>query len=393
MTAVSSPLSAYEALVRAGRLEGDPVQRAAAFRLDRLADELRAYRPSRASFWRRWLRPERGAAPRGLYLHGDVGRGKTMLMDLFFEMAPVAKKRRVHFHAFMLEVHDRINEWRRAHRANGAESPLPPLARRLAAEARLLCLDEFQVTNIADAMILARLFAALFDHGVVVVATSNTAPDDLYAGGLQREIFLPFIDILKANADVLSLDGDVDYRLHRLDGMPVYHTPLTAAARAALEATFVALTDGARGEPVAVEVKGRRFEIPRFAKGVAFLTFADLCEKPLGAADYAALATHARTVLISDIPRLGPEKRNEVARFVTLIDTLYDRHVRLICSAEAPPAELYMEGDGSEAFRRAASRLVEMQSTAYIHGKQTRDASATMGRIGAETGEKVSFRA
>jgi cell division protein ZapE len=287
-----------------------------------------------------------------------------MLMDLFFETAPVEKKRRVHFHEFMLEVHDRLHRHRQEAAAEGEDVAV--LADAIAADATLLCFDEFQVTNIADAMLLGRLFAALFDLGVVVVATSNVAPDELYAGGLQRERFLPFIDLLKERLDILALDGLMDYRLARLQGMRVYHQPLDAAASAALDEAFAQLTDGAAGEPATLTVQGRRLAVPRAAKGVARFRFADLCERPLGAADYIAIATHFHTVVLAEIPQMSRAQRNEARRFMTLIDALYEHKVNLVCSAAAAPDALYAEGDGAFEFRRTASRLMEMQSRDYL---------------------------
>jgi cell division protein ZapE len=287
-----------------------------------------------------------------------------MLMDLFFETAPVEKKRRVHFHEFMLEVHDRLHRHRQE--AAGEGDDVAVLADVIAGDATLLCFDEFQVTNIADAMLLGRLFAALFDLGVVVVATSNVAPDELYAGGLQRERFLPFIDLLKERLDILALDGLMDYRLARLQGMRVYHQPLDAAASAALDEAFAQLTDGAAGEPATLTVQGRRLAVPRAAKGVARFRFADLCERPLGAADYIAIATHFHTVVLAEIPQMSRAQRNEARRFMTLIDALYEHKVNLVCSAAAAPDALYAEGDGAFEFRRTASRLMEMQSRDYL---------------------------
>jgi cell division protein ZapE len=293
-----------------------------------------------------------------------------MLMDLFFASAPVPAehKRRVHFHAFMLEVHQRLHAWRT--RTKGAESdPIPKLAGEIAAETWLLCFDEFQVTNIADAAILGRLFAALFEDGVVVVATSNRPPDDLYLGGLQRELFLPFIALMKERLDVIALDGGVDYRLLRLRGRPVYYQPLNAASAKALDAAFATLTengdDGAPA-PCTLTVQGRKLQVPLAAKGVARFTFAELCARPLGAADYIALATHFHTLVIEGIPRLDRDRHNEAVRFTTLIDALYEHKCNLICSAAVPPEALYPEGDFSFEFHRTVSRLLEMQSDAYL---------------------------
>jgi cell division protein ZapE len=289
-----------------------------------------------------------------------------MLMDLFFAVAPVEKKRRVHFHAFMLETHERIH--RHGKRAPG--DPIGPVAASIASETTLLCFDEFHVTDIADAMILGRLFQALFGHGVVVVATSNRAPDELYKDGLQRERFLPFIALLQQRLDVLELESGRDYRLAKLARKPVYHHPLTGEAHEALETAFADLTDGAAGEPAVIDVKGRRLTVSRAAKGVAWFTFDELCVRPLGAADYLALAERFHTIILEGIPAMGPEQRNEAKRFNTLIDTLYDRHVNLVASAAAAPEALYPAGDFAFEFERTVSRLQEMQSADYIEARR-----------------------
>jgi cell division protein ZapE len=291
-----------------------------------------------------------------------------MLMDLFFRSVPSLRKRRVHFHAFMLEVHDRIERERRTQ----AHRPIAKVAHDLAAEAALLCFDEFQVEDIADAMILERLFRALFDAGVVVVATSNRAPDELYEHGLQRERFLPFIALLKQKLFVLELDSGRDYRLVRLHGKPVYHHPLGDAAHDALENAFAELTDGASGADATLTVKGRPLVIPRVARGVAWFSFADLCANPLGTADYLAIAGRFAAVIVEGIPRLSPQERNEARRFNILIDTLYEARTLLIASAEVPPEKIYPAGDGTFEFRRTVSRLIEMQSEEYIANRPRR---------------------
>ncbi len=361
------PLARYRRRVAAGGLKADPCQELAAEKLESLAHALADYRPAEGTGgWRERLglarRPD--PAPQGLYIFGAVGRGKSMLMDLFFAAAPVERKRRVHFHAFMLEVHQRLHELRQGE-DNGGD-PIPPLALQIAADATLLCFDEFQVTNIADAMILGRLFAALFERGVVVVATSNTAPDDLYANGLQRDRFLPAIEMLKERLDVLELDGDVDYRRTRIKGMRVYHTPLGLAATQALEQAFAQLTEGAAPAPDTLMVQGRTLTIGRAARGVAMASFTELCEKPLWAGDYLALATHFHTLILDGVPILTPEQRNEARRFITLIDALYEHRVKLICAAAAIPEQLYATGDHAREFDRTASRLFEMQSEDYL---------------------------
>jgi cell division protein ZapE len=369
------PLAAYHKLCAAGRLRGDPAQSAAIRRLDALCHQLADDRAPRSGrLLARFGLGQAAPAPRGLYLHGPVGRGKSMLMDLLYDAAPVDAKRRVHFHAFMLEVHRRLNE----HRANaGLDSePLAALAQELAAEARLLCFDELHVQNIADAMILGRLFEGLLEAGVVMVATSNFAPDRLYEGGLNRERFLPFIEILKDRMDVIALDGATDHRLERLRDVPVYHAPLGPATTARLEAAFAALSDGAPGAAEAIAVGMRRLAVPRAARGVAWFDFAELCEQPLGAADYLALTERYHTLILADVPQLTPDRRNEARRFITLVDALYDRRVNLIVGAAAPPEALYPGGEGAFEFQRTVSRLMEMQSRAYIESPPRTGAAA-----------------
>ncbi|NNG05854.1 MAG: cell division protein ZapE [Inquilinus sp.] len=370
----AGPLAALRALRRAGTLKPDPCQELAAEKLQSLHHALAEYRPSSdAAGWRArfGLSRRRDPAPQGLYLFGGVGRGKSMLMDLFFDSAPVERRRRVHFHQFMLDVHDWLHRWRTRARDGGeatkkGDDPIPPLARDLAAEAWLLCFDEFHVVDVADAMILGRLFTALFELGVVVVATSNWAPDDLYKDGLQRDRFLPFIALLKERLDVLELDGGVDYRLARLMGVEVYHQPLGPAALRALEQAFATLTGGAAGVAATLELKGRRLEIPRAAKEVAWFTFEELCDRPLGAADYLALATHYRTVIVAGVPVMGEAERNQAKRFMTLIDALYEHKAKTVIAAEAVPQELYRKGTGALDFQRTVSRLMEMQSAEYL---------------------------
>jgi cell division protein ZapE len=348
----------YRQEVAEGSLKPDPAQALAVERLAVLARALKQYRPGRVSLFRK-----KAEVPRGLYIWGDVGRGKSMLMDLFFENAPIAPKRRVHFNAFMTDVHARIHIERQ--RADAGD-PIPPVARALAADARLLCFDEFQVSDVADAMILGRLFEQLFEAGTVIVATSNVAPDRLYEGGLNRQLFLPFIAEIKQRLEVLELHGSTDYRLQRLSGLPVYLTPLSAEADAAMDAAWLRLTDTRKGKPLTLMVLSRKLLVPQAAHGAARFSFADLCAQPLAAADYLAIAREFHTVLLDHIPRLGPANRNEARRFVLLIDTLYDEGVKLVCSAAGSPDELYPEGDGAEAFRRTASRLAEMRSDDYL---------------------------
>lgn len=359
--------------VASGALRFDALQEAAAERLEQLALELArmaAQLPAtvasggglRALFGRA-REPVRPPAPRGVYLHGGVGRGKSMLMDLFFAEAPVAPKRRVHFHEFMLEVQKRLHGLRQQGKV---EDPLKVLARDLAKESRLLCFDEFHVVNIADAMILGRLFEGLFEEGVVVVATSNWPPRRLYENGLNRDRFLPFIDLLLTKVDVLALDGPVDYRLQRMRELPVYHQPLGPDATAALEQAFLALADGKPAGPEEIAVGTRRLLVPRAAGEVAWLGFGDLCARALGAADYLALTERYHSLILSGVPLLTPDKRNEARRFMVLVDALYERRVMLFVAAAAAPEELYAAGDGAFEFQRTVSRLTEMQSQAYL---------------------------
>ncbi len=366
-SAVAAAVSAgLDAQVTAGRLKLDPHQTEIARRLDRLAEELVRGDAASGGWGARLFARKPAEPPRGVYLWGGVGRGKSMLMDLFFAHARVQRKRRVHFHEFMQECHDRIHRWRQNHEVSRASEPIRPLARAIAEEARLLCFDEFQVHDIADAMILGRLFFALFELGVVVVATSNRPPDDLYKGGLQRELFVPFIGLIKQKLDVLPLDGATDYRLERLGRMPVYLCPDGPEAKAALAEAFRRLTPGAPDAPEQITVKGRIVPVPRAAEGVAWFAFPDLCDQALGAGDYLAIARRYHTVILEGIPEMSPETRDQAKRFVTLIDALYERKVNLICSAAAQPQGLYPAGEGSFEFQRTVSRLEEMQSAEYL---------------------------
>lgn len=371
------PLAAFRTLRRQGKLRGDPHQELAAEKLQSLWHRLQHYRPDNGgngpgngqggwmqvlSFGRR-----REPPPAGLYIYGEVGRGKSMLMDLFFAAAPTEPKRRVHFHAFMQEVHGAIHRWRQTDPAEReGDDPIPPVAKAIAQQAALLCFDEFQVSDVADAMILGRLFQQLFELGVVVVATSNRAPDELYLDGLNRPLFLPFIALFKEKLDVLHLEGETDYRLDRLQQGRTWLTPLGPAATAALDADFAALTDEATPQPLTLTVPGRELIVARQARRVARFAFAELCEQPLGPADYLAIARAFHTVILDGIPRLAPEQRNEAKRFVTLIDALYEAKCKLVAAAAAEPEDLYPEGDDSFEFKRCASRLREMQSAEYL---------------------------
>jgi cell division protein ZapE len=356
-----TPLANLEKRIAEGTLTEDAGQLAAAQALTDLHESLASWRIKDG-----WFR-HKTPPPRGLYLWGGVGRGKSMLMDLFFKTAPVAQKRRVHFHEFMQETHARIGAWRkRLERKKGQDDPIPPVAKAIAADARLLCFDEFQVTDIADAMLLGRLFEQLFDIGVVVVATSNRVPDDLYRDGINRQLFLPFIAELKDRLDVMEVGSGVDHRLQQLTAAPVYYTPLGSEADAALDEAWKRLTQGAEPQSCTITVHGRAVPVPREAAGVARFTFAELCARPLGAADYLAIAAQFHTLLVGDVPQLTPDKRNEAKRFVTLIDALYEAKTKLVMSAAAEPDDLYPAGDGAFEFERTASRLMEMRSETYL---------------------------
>ncbi len=365
----NGPLFAYRDLRRLEVLEADSVQELAVEKLQSLHYTLQGYVPSSdISSWKAWFRLSRRREdpPQGLYIYGGVGRGKSMLMDLFFESAPVENKRRVHFHSFMAEVHDAIHQWRSEVRDGRNGDPIVSVAVSLAERTWVLCFDEFHVTDIADAMILGRLFKELLDRGVVVVVTSNWLPENLYKGGLQRDLFLPFIELIKNRLDILDLTGETDYRLARLKTMQVYTYPLGLQTTAALEYDFNQLTEGAVIESDKIEVKGRNINVARASRGVAWMTFEDLCEQPLGAQDYLALARRYHTLIIDGVPSLNSDKRNEAKRFMTLIDVLYEAKVHLIIAADVAPCQLYLSGSHAVEFKRTTSRLLEMQSHGYI---------------------------
>jgi cell division protein ZapE len=372
-------LERYAALVAAGEIERDPAQEAIAARFDRLNVRLAQHRLARKSSSLGWMfgRRDTNGPLKGVYVFGDVGRGKTMMMDLFFASSSVARKRRTHFHAFMLDVHERVHAWRQRLKRGEVkgDDPIAPVADDLADEAWLLCFDEFHVTDIADAMILGRLFTRLFERGVVVAATSNVAPDDLYRDGLNRELFLPFIGLLKEHMDVVRLDARTDFRLEKLSGVPVWHAPADEQAEVALDMAWERLTGAFAAEPRDIAMKGRVIRVPQAAMGVARFTFHQLCGQPLGAADYLRIAHEFHTILIDNVPVMDFARRNEAKRFIILIDTLYDHAVKLIASAGAEPDALYQADSGFEVreFHRTASRLVEMQSAAYLalpHGRR-----------------------
>lgn len=363
----------YDALVEAGDITVDPAQQDLADRYDALIKAVATKRLATKSSPLGWLFGKRSPAHeiiKGLYIFGEVGRGKTMLMDMFHELVPVKRKRRAHFLEFMADVHERINQHRQALKRGETkqEDPIPPVADALAEQAWVLCFDEFTVTDIADAMILSRLFKALFERGVVLVATSNVLPDNLYRDGLNRQLFLPFIDLLKKHVEIVNLDARTDYRLEKLNRRPVYITPLGDEATALMDEAWELAIDHAVESSDIVVVKGREVHVPRAARRAARFTFADLCAKPLGALDYMMIIDRYDTIFIDDVPILDYARRNEAKRFIILIDTLYDNNVHTVISAAAPPDQIYVAKSGTEAFEfdRTASRLFEMQSADYL---------------------------
>ena len=367
----------YHELVREGAISDDAAQRALADRLDALNGAIASMRLASKSSSLGWLfarKAPRSDQVRGLYIHGAVGRGKTMLMDFFFRACPARRKRRAHFHDFMADVHDRIAGHRKALKAGAVkgDDPIPPVARALADQARVLCFDEFTVTDIADAMILSRLFTALFARGVVLVATSNVPPKALYRDGLNRGLFTPFIDVLAAHADVFSLDADRDYRVGRLAQTRLYMTPLGPATDMAMEAAWVKITGGIAAPPARIDLKGRQIAVPAAIVDAARFSFADLCEAPLGARDFLAIARQYRTLMVENVPVMAESRRNAAKRFINLVDTLYDNRNTLIVSADAQPADLYQATSGTEAFEfeRTASRLIEMRSDDWVAGEK-----------------------
>ncbi|PTN11868.1 cell division protein ZapE [Nitrosomonas aestuarii] len=397
-TKKSTPTTQYQTLKQIGELKPDADQANAVDELERLYHALIDYSCSDSlksgwllHFFRRTNHKQE--SPRGIYLYGNVGRGKSMLMDLFFSVAPLASKRRVHFHEFMLEIHNHLKIWHNFSiqqrklamqnlqniqgRKVDLDDPIPAVAQQIANKATLLCFDELQVTDIADAMVVARLFKELFDQGVVIVSTSNRAPDDLYKNGLNRHRFVPFIDRIKKNMAIVSLNGPIDYRYNRLKGTDTYFHPVNETTTAKLSAAFFRLTDRSVEDRDKVpsgelNVQGRKLFVPKSARGVAVFSFKRLCANPLGSADYLAIARAYHTVIIVAIPQFTHENTSEAKRFIHLIDALYEYNVKFLCSAVTPPHLLYQSGNSDFEFERTISRLIEMQSEDYLakgHGK------------------------
>jgi cell division protein ZapE len=376
----------YQELVASGAIEADPAQAGAAEAFAALEERLSSYKPLRKqSLLGRLFADKDEPLPRGLYVHGEVGRGKTMLMDMFFQQSPVEHKRRAHFHEFMAEVHERIYGYRqqiaRGEIGDG-DDVIALTANAIFEQAWLLCFDEFHVTDIADAMILGRLFSKLFELGTVVVVTSNVAPEDLYKGGLNRALFLPFIAQISDHMDVLRLDARTDFRLEKLAGVTMWLVPADPEADAALNKAWRRMTGDAPCKPRDLPIKGRTLHVPCSSHGVARFSFSELCEQPLAASDYLRLAHDYHTILVDHIPVMDYAERNAAKRFISLIDTLYDNAVKLMASAAANPVALYLATEGVEAneFKRTSSRLIEMSSESYLalpHGRKDSAASGS----------------
>ncbi|MFK7903200.1 MAG: cell division protein ZapE [Nitratireductor sp.] len=362
----------YKEMVCSGELESDPVQVDLAQRLDALLKHINSNSLAKKSSSLGWLfaRKDKPSDFKGLYIWGSVGRGKSMLMDLFYSHVSDTSKRRAHFHEFMSDVQDKIAAHRKAYKLGEVkeEDPIPPIARSLAGEAKVLCFDEFTVTDIADATILGRVFTTLFEEGCMVVATSNVAPDNLYKDGLNRSLFLPFIELFKTKVDIFELDAPKDYRLDKFSNNPVYLAPLSKKSEAAFDAMWQSMTSGLKVEKASIERKGRAISIPFAARGIAKFTFDEICNVPLAAADYLDIAKEYHTFFIEGVPIMNSEMRNQAKRFILLIDALYDQKKRLIISADANPHALCQGLTGTESFefQRTSSRLIEMQSSEYL---------------------------
>lgn len=352
-----SLISEYKNRVATGQLNDDPNQHLVLDQLDQLGQALTTYKPAKLGYLRGFF-PKRSSPPKGLYIYGGVGRGKSMLMDMFYEQTPIKAKLRIHFHAFMQDVHDQMHEIRKT----GVDDAIKPVAQRIIQATDLLCFDEMQITDIADAMIVGRLFESLFNAGITIVTTSNRHPDELYKDGLNRALFLPFIDMIKTRLTVYCLDSPTDHRQNRLVEQQIYFHPLNKKTTKAIDDLWNELSGGT-SEPLSIKRKGRNIIIPSFSSGVGKASFDDLCKNPLGPGDYLEIAQNIRVLFLTDIPKLSKANNNEAKRFVTLIDALYEAQVRLIASANAGPEHLYTDGAGAFEFERTASRLREMQSS------------------------------
>jgi cell division protein ZapE len=359
---------AYNELISSKKITDDAFQREVLEKLQTLKQQIEERFSLEVKLFKRILGKNK-PIPKGLYVWGGVGRGKSMLMDLFFSNLDIGSKRRTHFHAFMIDVHKRIKEWQDSNN-NNKKDVIQTIADEIASESKILCFDEMQVKDIADAMILGRLFEKLFDEGVVIIATSNVAPNDLYKNGLHRDRFLPFIEVFKQNLDVHHITSETDYRLQQFKSFETtYFSPLGSSADNFLNKTLQALTKNADAKKIFLRVKGRKIEVAKTYGDVAVFEFKELCEKPLGAEDYIEVAQRFSTIFLANIPKLKPENRNEALRFINLIDALYEAKTKVICTADAPVNELYNFGDNSFEFQRTVSRLIEMQSENYIHAE------------------------